>query len=294
MQFGGLSLCLIFSEVAVYGPSSVFIIIPAAKAVNTNYEKNKVRGKPKMKRLLAIALVLLLALFTLTSCGGGSGSGNSGGGSNTATTTEETDNDSDSESAESSDDSDSSSSTPASTPARVVEIPDAPLDLTDPSIYYVVIDGVKYNLYDVTVGDFLQAGFTMKYDEDTPVDAKLVFTDKSDNTTSVLLGIENHSFSVRPINYTDNVISLKDCNITGISFSSQSNPLFDISTVGNLSVDSTKEDVQSVFGGDGTKFTFESGRHHVDGRGDFSNRFEFSFASYGNRISISLYKMPGS
>ena len=223
-----------------------------------------------MKKIFAIALILVLALSLLTACGDDGGSNNTPSGGTT------------------------SSNNDPNTPARVIDVPDQPLDLTDDSIYFVIIDGVKYNLYDVTVGDFLKAGFTMKYDENKKVDALMVFTDEADNTTNVVLYKGNHSFSVNPINYTNNMISLKDCNMKGITFSSFPDPQFDISTVCNLSVDCTKEDVQSVFG-DSSNLTYESGRHHVEGKGDFGNKFTFRLRKDTvNEVNIALYKYPGS
>ena len=204
-----------------------------------------------MRKILTIAFVLLLALFTLTACGGGSGSGNNGG----STATEEPDSNGGNESsgadAESPDGS--SAAAPYVPVEREVEVPASPLDISDKSIWYVVIDGVKYDLYDVKVDDFLKAGFVFdkyaKFDENTKVDAHSDFTTA---TEGIQLCKENSKdlVNVYPINLTGNIIPLKECEIKAIWLNSNFLKETDSYIVCNLSIGSTKDEVVSVFGDD--------------------------------------------
>ena len=47
-----------------------------------------------------------------------------------------------------------------------IEIPDSPLDFSNYSIYYVLINDKKINLVDATVKTFLDAGFYLDEDKD--------------------------------------------------------------------------------------------------------------------------------
>ena len=147
-------------------------------------------------------------------------------------------------------------SEPVSTPAkqdipeRVVEVPDKLLDLSDDSIYFIIIDGVKFNLLEVTVKDFLDAGFTINkdkdYNENTSVDAKTSFG--SLFACDLYKEGSRKYFSVTPVNLSDKSVPLKDCEISGIQFDERIGSEFDIATVCNLSYGCKEGEVKSVFG----------------------------------------------
>ena len=186
-----------------------------------------------MKKLIAIALVMVLAIPLLTACGGGntSSSGNntenpptsSVGGNNTAPT---------------------NSAAPPDKPARVVEIPDKPLDVSDKSLYFAIIDGVKYNLIEATVQDFLDAGFSLGKDEDQN---RLIKPDpdKIQRVQVYKEGLPDVYFEIGPYSDTENGIPLKDCLIDEIVIRNKN---ADIAIVCNLALGCAEDDLIKCFG----------------------------------------------
>jgi len=147
-------------------------------------------------------------------------------------------------------------------PARAVEIPAGPLDLSDDSIYFVIIEGVKYNLLDVTVGDFLANGYSLKeYDDENRIIEAGKLGGKMLNGLSDLDIFKSSTswecFYVLPINRTDNDIPLKDCTISWIWFQAGNSSDFDISITNNLALGCTEEDVVGVFGDDFEPVNYE-------------------------------------
>jgi len=183
-----------------------------------------------MKKMIPLALVLLLTLSLLTACADSGGSSNN-----------------------------SSTSTPAKTNTpiqRTVEVPDKPLDLTDDSIYFVIIDGVKINLQKATVQDFLDIGFVFNenkddegyFDENSMIDANSAL-DHGFSFGANLYKEGTRSFiEVYAVNLTNRSQPLKDCEIGSVYFDERIGSAFDISTVCNLSYGCTEEEIKSVFG----------------------------------------------
>jgi hypothetical protein len=183
-----------------------------------------------MKKVLLIGLILLLTLLLLTACGGNNGN-SSGGSAN----------------------SNNNSSAPADTstpnkPAKIVDVPDKILDLHDDSIWFVVIDGVKYDLLSgITVQDFLNAGFALSKDEDEnrEVEAHEPGGGGSNGYGEVYMHKDDKRyFHMLPFNDSDKILPLKNCGIGWLVIEGGS----DISIVCNLSVGCTGDDVKSVFG----------------------------------------------
>ena len=180
-----------------------------------------------------------------------SGSGDSSGNSSAAPTP------STSNSGGSSSSSSASSSTPASSPSpaytpieRVIDVPDKPLDISDGSIYYIIIDGVKLDLLTITVQDLLNAGLNFDenedFDENTEVDAHDTFGFSGENMYKN--GSPRNSFRVTGVNLSDSPKPLRDCEIYWIGFDNKIEAIYDISIVCNLSYGCTKEELLSVFG----------------------------------------------
>ena len=90
-----------------------------------------------MKKWLALALFLALSLSLLAGCGGSSNDGSSSNNSNSTGNSVS--------SSSSGAGKPGSTHNPANNPPRVVEVPSRPVDLSDDSIYFVVIDGAKYS-----------------------------------------------------------------------------------------------------------------------------------------------------
>ena len=211
-----------------------------------------------MKKITVI-LTLLLTLSLFAACTGGNGGSTTGNASNNNASP-----------ASDSGNNASATSTPATgtpapskTPApasapqkRVVETPDKPLDLTDDSIYFVVIDGVKINLHDSTVQDFMNIGFVFNededdedyYDENSEVDANSA-ADYGYNFGAKMYKEGTRAFiEVYAVNLTNRSLPLKDCEIGTVYFDERIGAAFDISTACNLSYGCTEDEIKSVFG----------------------------------------------
>ena len=212
-----------------------------------------------MKQILMLALAILLTLSLLTTCGGNSGN-NSGSSAPPASANSSKPSDSSSASSAPPDsaNSGSNSSTPANTftpPVRVVEVPDEPLDLSDDSIYFISIEGVKFNLIEITVKDLLAAGFYFDedkededyFDENTEVEPNNYIGSTFSGTELYKEGTKGYIY-IMPVNLTDHAIPVKDCEISSLAFDNRSASAFDISTVCNLSVGCALEEVAGVFG----------------------------------------------
>ena len=213
-----------------------------------------------MKKLIVCALVMVLALSLLAGCSGGGS--NSGGSSNTpSNNSSSSENNTAPSSSENNSSSGNSSSAakpgatydPDKNPRRTVEVPDQPVDIADDSIYFVVIDGVTYNLFDnITVQDFLDAGYTAKESVDEEVEPG----DRGGAYTLYKEGYEKNYpyFMLSVYNHTDKKIRANACAAYGIQYQfeyGQKDPPPEgllIYTVGNLALGCTKEEVIDVFG----------------------------------------------
>ena len=227
------------------------------------------QGRPYIWTLLALALILALTL--LTACGGGNNNTTpppaADSGSSSGTPASDSGGSSSSTTPPASDSGSSSGSAPASNPGppfareiRDVEVPAKPVDLADNSIWFVEIDGVRFNLMDVTVQDFLDAGFYLdEYDDEDYFDENTAVEPNS-TIGGDIVGASFHragrdgTIYLIPINRTDHSIPVKDCEIHQILFNTRSSTELNIFTVCNLTVGSSEEDVISVFGEDHEDF----------------------------------------
>ena len=232
-----------------------------------------------MKKIIALELVLLLLLSLLSACGDG--------GSTPSSTPDNSGNNS---APSASDSGGNDSNPPASTPAatnppikRTVEVPDEPLDLTDDSIYFVIIDGVKIILPEATVQDFLNIGFVFDedkddedyYDENSKVAANSA-ADYGYNFGARLFKEGTKAYiEVYAVNHTDHSLPLKDCEIGTVYFDERIGSAFDISTVCNLSYGCTEEEIMSVLGDlsddifTQTAYGRNQLRYYAEGHGEF-------------------------
>ena len=206
-----------------------------------------------MKKLVALVIVMILALTLLTACGGGgSCSGNNTPGSTSGN-------------------SENNKSTPASdnggNSSVVADIEAEDLGgtsagiLDDKDNVFIVIDGVKYNLYDrITVQDLIDAGFTTKLDlndEYTAYDQKLDGS-KSGSMQMYKEGFNIHGkyFEIMPkLSYGVNSV-LKECLVAEFTvkyvYDSQNIGYnnVDISVLGGLPTSDkcSRDDILAVFG----------------------------------------------
>jgi len=232
-----------------------------------------------MKKALSLALALLLMLSLLTACGGNTPNG----GSSTPTTPAS--------------DKDGTTGKPDDTLVfvrRAVEVPGATLDLSDDSIYFVIIDGVKLSLPDSTVQDFLNAGFNFENkDEDKN---RMVEAGGSSATGYTLLmkSNTNQTINISAKNCTDKSIPLKDCTVTEVQFGTktyftgENSAGLDISVVCNLSAGSTEEDVVSVFGEGYSKMMYASQLNYMLINADAPRGFIFDKDASGNISNIII------
>ena len=202
-----------------------------------------------MKKWLVLMLILALALALLAGCGSGDGSNN--GSSPNSSGSEGSGAPSASDGAEGSGAA-ADTSAPAVTPIKKdVEVPAQPLNISDESIYFVEIDGVRYDLYTVKVSDFLKSGFVFKsssYDENTKVDAHSSFD--AGEGAALYKANSKDQINVYPINLTGSSIPLKDCEIVSIWIRSDYLKDTEVYMACNLSIGSTEDEVFSVFGAD--------------------------------------------
>ena len=229
-----------------------------------------------MKKTLALVMVLLLTFSLLTACGGGGNTNTPSNSGNSATPPAS--------------DSGGNSSSPTGTPTstnppikRTVEVPDKPLDLTDDSIYFVKIDGVKINLQEATVQDFLNIGFVFDedkgdedyFDENSEVDANSAAYSGYNFGASLYKEGTSAYIEVYAVNLTDHRLPLKDCEIGTVYFDERIGSQFDISTVCNLSYGCTEEEILSVFGDidddifTQTAYKRNQIRYYAEGHGEF-------------------------
>jgi hypothetical protein len=240
-----------------------------------------------MKKIVTLVLALLLTLSLLTACGDGGNNENNTPGNSVPINNEN----SSIPTSDSSGNSTPSTSTPStSTPAstnppvkRTIEVPDKPLDLTDDSIYFVVIDGTKINLKEATVQDFLNIGFVFNedkddedyYDENSIVDANSSSGYGRNFGARLYKGGASAYIEVYAVNLTDRSLPLKDCEIGTVYFDAGIGAAFDISIVCNLSYGCTEEEIHSVFGDIGddpfteTAYKRNQIRYYVEGHGEF-------------------------
>jgi len=171
-----------------------------------------------MKKTLTFTLAIVLVLSMLTACGD-----NRGGNNNTTPT---------------------NSTTSPAKPVRAVEIPDKILDVSDKSLYFTIVDDVKYNLIEVTVQDFLDAGFSLGKDEDQN---RLIKPDpgKIQRVQMYKEGFPAPYFEIGPYSNTEKGIPLKDCLIDEIVIQNKN---ADIVIVCNLALGCAEEDLIKCFG----------------------------------------------
>ena len=228
-----------------------------------------------MKKILKKMLVLFIIIAALSACGGGNASSTADSG----TTNDQTD-----------PTTDPSTTAPVFT-RKPVEVPSSILKLTDDSIYFVIIDGTKFNLVNVTVQDFLNAGFKLAYQSESA--DRIIEPQKRAAVGFILLtkGKNDQTINISVKNTKETALPLKDCKVTGLQFgtstdfdNSNSSGL-DIAVVGNLSIASTEEDVLSVFGTNYWALMYNS---ELTYEGD-SKGFSFKKDASGNVANIELY-----
>ena len=240
-----------------------------------------------MKKTVTLVLALLLTLSLLTACGGGGNNENNTPGNNGPSNSENGSTPaSDSSGISAPSTSAPSTSAPASTSPpvkRTVEVPDEPLDMTDDSIYFVIIDGVKIYLHEATVQDFLNIGFVFNedkgdedyYDENSEVDANSAAGYGRDFGARLYKAGTSAYIEVYAVNLTDRSLPLKDCEIGTVYFDVRIGSAFDISVVCNLSYGCTEDEIISVFGdiGDDTfsQIAYKNNqiRYYAEGHGEF-------------------------
>ena len=236
-----------------------------------------------MKKRLTLGFLLILALSLLTACSGGnSDNSNTSSNDNTNANTSTIDSSNSTSQAESGNSGNSTSTSPPVMPAREVEIPNEPLDLSDDNIYFVEIEGVKYNLLETTVGDLINDGFTLDEDENMQVEHGQGGTRYDGGM--FMYTRSNKMIYLNPINLTGNTILLKDCRIDAIFLEGIG---LEVYIVCNLSFGSTRDNVISVFG-DREDFMYHEGPGMFEGRGiyigfDDSGINKFSFVSLQQR-----------
>ena len=217
-----------------------------------------------MKNIFSRMLtVLLICCLVLTGCGGGGGGGGASSGNSSYS------------GVGSGSYAPGSTHNPAVNPHRTVEIPDKAVDLSDDSIYFVIIDGVKYSLFDRTTQDFLDAGYTLsEYDDpnrEIEPDGKSGKEPGSNIswTTEIYkrsYSSDNAYFKLRSYNHTNKALPMKDCAVYEIIFEYDQYAKDDetalsalIYTVCNLAPGCTEEDVINVFGDNYDKFMYDFG-----------------------------------
>ena len=183
-----------------------------------------------MKKAIALTMLLALMLSLLSACGGSS----SGGGNSTDNTAKPASNNS------------TTTNNAAAAPAKTVVVPDAPLDIEDRSIYFVVIDGVKYQMLESTVQDFLDNGFTFEVDDENQMVEPMDYGGLKENYGSISMLKDGKTyFTISADNYSDNAVPVKECLLTGIFVN---RTYADITFVNNLAIGCTVDDMFSVFG----------------------------------------------
>ena len=246
-----------------------------------------------MKKILTLMIATIITFSLLTACGGG----NSGSGSNTSAPPAPAN--SGSSTPPASTGSGNSSPAPSNAPAveapkferREVDVPGEILKLTDESIYFVNIDGVKYDLLDVTVQDFLNAGFTFDRSSES-VDREVEPQKRAALSFTLLTkGSDNQTVNISAKNVTDKALPLKNCKVTGVQFGTstdfggQNSSGLDIALVCNLGIACTEADVLGVFGEDYWRLMYDSELTYNDG----SNGFSFKKDESGTVFNIELY-----
>ena len=164
-----------------------------------------------MKKTLSLVFVLLLALSLLAACSG------TGGGSD-----------------EKNGDNGNGGSTAA-------DLGNGKISLDNDSIYYAIVDGVKYDIH-TTVQDILNDGYTVSSTENM---SQVIDPNKKFSDTYLRKDGDTH-FAVKPGNRTDKPITKTECTIFSIS-------LFrdwyeNVSIIGDLTIGSSREEVEEIFG----------------------------------------------
>ena len=252
-----------------------------------------------MKKTFSLMPALLLTLALHTACGGGSAPdnipSNNGSGAPPASI--------------SGGNNGSSTDTPASAnppQKRIVEVPEKPLDLTDNSIYFVIIDGLKINLQEATVQDFLNIGFVFNeekddedyFDENSEVDANSA-AEYGYNFGARLYKEGTKAYiEVYAVNLADHSLPLKDCEISTVYFDERIGSAFDISVACNLSYGCTEEEIKSVFGEIADDILTQTAygrnqiRYYAEGHGEFWFITKDTNSGVFRQVGVHTAKMP--
>ena len=154
-------------------------------------------------------------------------------------------------------------------------------DFNDKKNAFVIIDDVKYNLYDEhTVQDLLDAGYTVdpKYDVNQKYDASEM--EGTCAQTFYMYKDGREYFEVEPRDWSSHPGALKNWTISAFYIN-----VFkcDASTVGGLNKTYSKEDVMEVFGGK------PSSQNIIMLLYDFKDHyFHFNFRSDGRMDNITV------
>jgi len=258
-----------------------------------------------MKKHVTFMLTILLILSLLTACSGGGGDNTpSGTPGNTPS------NSSAPPASDSSGNNSSSTGTTTTTNPpvkRVVDVPEKPLDLTDDSIYFIIIDGVKINLQEATVQDFLDIGFVFNEDKDDEdyFDENSEVGANSASDYGYNFGARMYKegtrayFEVYAVNLTNRSLPLKDCEIGTVYFDERIGTAFDISIVCNLSYGCTEEEIKSVFGEiaddmlSQTAYSRNQIRYYAEGHGEFWFLTKDTGSGVFRQIGVHTAKTPG-
>ncbi|MCL1846554.1 MAG: hypothetical protein FWF91_01135 [Coriobacteriia bacterium] len=172
-----------------------------------------------MKKAFVLTVAILLALSSLIACGSGNPE------SKYTTTAPPID-----------------INRPFSFVQRTVEVPEEILDLEDAGIYFIIIDGVRFDLADATLQDFFDAGFSF-CDRVEDVNREIGPRESASDEYYFNLTKGNSLFQTIAVyveNLADEPLPLKDCRVTAIHVSIHSmyghvcSTCLDISLVCNL------------------------------------------------------------
>ena len=189
---------------------------------------------------------------------------------------------------------------------RVVEAPDKPLDLTDDSIYFVIINSVKINLQEATVQNFLNIGFVFNEDRDDED-----YFDENSEVAANSAADYGYNFGARlykegtkayievyAVNLTNRSLPLKDCEISTVYFDERIGSAFDISIVCNLPYGCTEEEIKSVFGELANDIFTETAyknnqiRYYAAGHGEFWFLTKNTNTGVFRQVGVHTAKMP--
>ena len=180
-----------------------------------------------MKKTLILIVALILSFSMFTACGVSAGCGDIG-----------------------STDTDASAgggdTAQANDPTIAIQVPSSPVDVEDPSNYFVTIGSKQLNLVDTTVQDLIDFGLTVKEDDlnrEVPPDTGGGL--KETYQPLIMLMDGERCFSVSAYNYGSAPVPLKDCTVMAVTLTHRS---AGVTLVCNVAMGCTIEDIISVFG----------------------------------------------